>query len=101
LQETSLVGVGREGFAVGVGVGVGEAVGTGVVVGVGIGLVVGAKVGVGVGVGSTTGALTFIITISLVWESSIARKCDPPLADGMVTVVEKAPEVLAVVVPMT
>ncbi len=89
LQVRVIVGVGNDGLVVGVGVGL--------LVGVVVG-VMGIGVGVGVGI---IGAVTFTLVISFVWESSIDKKCGPPLALGIVTVVLKEPFWLAIVEPIT
>ena len=89
LQVRSIVGEGNDGLEVGVGVGLF------------VGLVVGVMgMGVGVGVG-IMGAVTFIFVISFVWVSSIDKKCGPPLAVGIVTVVLIDPFWLAIVEPIT
>jgi hypothetical protein len=61
-HERSSVGVGNKGLGVGVGVAVGD------------GVDVGLEEGVGLGVGEITDANTFILVMTLVCESSIAKK---------------------------
>ena len=82
MQDKAIVGVGSEGDRGGSGLGAGD--GEGDDEGVGVVVIEG---------------LAYILIIRIVCESSMAMKCSPSVALGIVTAVVKEPVELAMVVP--